>query len=97
MNINSPTYTSLQDFIISDQIYKDKALKLISLIIKLETESSFGHTNLFLMTRPRGFGLSLVSSAIDKIIKKDHEVLHKIENQGILHEIPKRHTLFLDF
>ena len=97
MNINSPTYTSLQDFIISDQIYKDKALKLISLIIKLETEPSFGHTNLFLMTRPRGFGLSLVSSAIDRIIKKDHEVLHKIENEGILHEIPKRHTLFLDF
>ena len=97
MDISSPTYASLQELIVSDQIFRDKALKLISLIIKLENTPSYGFTNIFLINRPRGFGLSLFSQAIDKIMKKDHEVLSKIEDEGILHELPQRHSLFIDF
>ncbi len=97
MNISSPSYTSLQELIVSEQIYRDKSLKLISLILSLENTPCYDKANIFLMTRPRGFGLSLISSAIDKIIKRDNEIVSKIEDGGLLEQIPLRHTIFIDF
>lgn len=97
MQSTSPSYSSLQELIVTDQIYKDKSLTIMSFIMHLESMQSYGTPSTFLMTRPRGFGLSLLTTSLDKILKKDAEVTNKIEDRGILDNIQQRHTLIIDF
>ena len=97
MNSSSLVYTNLQDLIVSEQINRDKSLKVMSFILKLESPQTYGTPSIYMMTRPRGFGLSLLTSATDKIIRREKDIVSKIEDEGLLKELPCRHTVCLDF
>lgn len=97
MNSNSLVYTNLQDLIVSEQINRDKSLKVMSFILKLESPQTCGTPSVYMMTRPRGFGLSLLTSATDRIIRREKDIVDKIEDEGLLKELPYRHTVCLDF
>ena len=97
MNSASPTYSTLQELVVSDKIYKDKSVKMLSLILQMEHTKSYGSPGIFLITRPRGFGLSLVAKSVEKILERDRETICKIEDEGLLREIPQRHCIKLDF
>ena len=97
MNSNSLVYTNLQDLIVSEQINRDKSLKVMSFILKLESPQPCGTPSVYMMTRPRGFGLSLLTSATDRIIRREKDIVDKIEDEGLLKELPYRHTVCLDF
>ena len=97
MNSASPTYSTLQELVVSDKIYKDKSVKMLSLILQMEHTKSYGTPGIFLITRPRGFGLSLVAKSVEKILERDSETISKIEDEGLLREIPQRHFIKLDF
>ncbi len=74
MNADSPIYSTLSDLILSDQIYEDKADKLFKLISVMEENESLGSPGIYMMIRPRGFGLTLVTQAMISIIKKDNDI-----------------------
>ena len=97
MNSSSLVYTNLQDLIVSEQINRDKSLKVMSFILKLESPQTYGTPSIYMMTRPRGFGLSLLTSATDKIIRREKDIVGKIEDEELLKELPCRHTVCLDF
>lgn len=97
MNSASPSYSSLQELIVSDQISRDKSVKVMSFILKLESPASYGTPAIYMMTRPRGFGLSLLTNATERILKREADILGKIEDEGLLKQIPFRHTLIVDF
>ncbi|MGN0901776.1 MAG: AAA family ATPase [Succinivibrio sp.] len=97
MQTGAPVYSSLQELVVSDRIYRERSIKMLSLILKLEKTPSFGSPSVFMINRPRGFGLSLLANAIDRIMKRDPETINKIEDQGLLNELPERCTLFFDF
>ena len=63
----------------------------------MEHTKSYGSPGIFLITRPRGFGLSLVAKSVEKILERDRETICKIEDEGLLREIPQRHCIKLDF
>ena len=97
MNSNSLVYTNLQDLIVSEQINRDKSLKVMSFILKLESPQTYATPSIYMMTRPRGFGLSLLTNATDRIIRREKDIVGKIEDEGLLKELPCRHTVCLDF
>ncbi len=69
MNSNSQVYSTLSDLVLSDQVYKDKADMLFKLISVMEDHDGLGSPGIFMMIRPRGFGLSLITQAILNLIK----------------------------
>ena len=73
MNSNSQVYSTLSDLVLSDQVYKDKADMLFKLISVMEDHDGLGSPGIFMMIRPRGFGLSLISQSIQNLIKMDNE------------------------
>ena len=73
MNSNSQVYSTLSDLVLSDQVYKDKADMLFKLISVMEDHDGLGSPGFFMMIRPRGFGLSLISQSIQNLIKMDNE------------------------
>ena len=82
MNSNSLVYTNLQDLIVSEQINRDKSLKVMSFILKLESPQTYVTPSIYMMTRPRGFGLSLLTNATDRIIRREKDIVGKIEEEG---------------
>lgn len=73
MNSNSQVYSTLSDLVLSDQVYKDKADMLFKLISVMEDHDGLGSPGIFMMIRPRGFGLSLISQSIQNLVKLDNE------------------------
>ena len=73
MNSNSQVYSTLSDLVLSDQVYKDKADMLFKLVSVMEDHDGLGSPGIFMMIRPRGFGLSLISQSIQNLIKMDNE------------------------
>ncbi len=69
MNSNSQVYSTLSDLVLSDQVYKDKADMLFKLISVMEDHDGLGSPGIFMMIRPRGFGLSLISQSIQILVK----------------------------
>ena len=69
MNSNSQVYSTLSDLVLSDQVYKDKADMLFKLISIMEDHDGLGSPGIFMMIRPRGFGLSLISQSIQNLVK----------------------------
>ncbi len=69
MNSNSQVYSTLSDLVLSDQVYKDKADMLFKLISVMEDHDGLGSPGIFMMIRPRGFGLSLISQSIQNLVK----------------------------
>lgn len=73
MNSNSQVYSTLSDLVLSDQVYKDKADMLFKLISVMEDHDGLGSPGIFMMIRPRGFGLSLISQSIQNLVKIEGE------------------------
>ena len=69
----------------------------MSFILKLESPQTYATPSIYMITRPRGFGLSLLTNATDRIIRREKDIVGKIEDEGLLKELPCRHTVCLDF
>lgn len=73
MNSNSQVYSTLSDLVLSDQVYRDKADMLFKLISIMEDHDGLGSPGIFMMIRPRGFGLSLISQSIQNLVKIEND------------------------
>lgn len=89
MNTSNPVYSTLSELVLSDQIYKDKAEMLFKFISFMEDYNSLGSPGIFVMTRPRGFGLSLITQAITNLIKENVESNSAINIKSTNHVLYK--------
>ena len=88
----SSIYSSLSDLVLSERIFKDKAELLFKLVELMEVHENMVGPGIFMMIRPRGFGLSLITQSIIKLVKacdeKDEFMLNsntKIIDDYLLH------------
>lgn len=96
MNTSNPAYSTLSELVLSDQIYKDKAEMLFRFISFMEDYNSLGSPGIFVITRPRGFGLSLITQAITNLIKENVESNSTINiksNNHVLYQLGQKSTL----
>lgn len=99
MDTNSPVYSSLQELLVSKQVFKDKSVKIIKLILKMEHTPSFAMPGIFVINRPRGFGLSIVGHAIEKLVSRvvSDDSISNLDEIALLDGIPQRKTYNIDF
>ena len=99
MDTNSPVYSSLQELLVSKQVFKDKSVKIIKLILKMEHTPSFAMPGIFVINRPRGFGLSIVGHAIEKLVSRaiTDDQINKLDDIALLDGVPRRKTYNIDF
>ena len=66
-----PLSSSLHEFVLSNHLYVDKSAQLLSFINFLINEPRLHAPNIFMVIRPRGFGLTLAAEAIEAILMED--------------------------
>ncbi len=94
---HSSLYAGLQELILSDYLYIDKSRRLFELLCELENAPRFAAPNIYLLIRPRGFGLSLAAGAIEKLTSRDRGILDKLSLTEEFKELPIHHVITLDF
>ena len=94
---HSSLYAGLQELILSDYLYIDKSRRLFELLCELENSPRFASPNIYLLIRPRGFGLSLAASAIEKLSGRDRGFLDKLSLTEEFKDLPIHHVITLNF
>ena len=94
---HSYLYAGLQELILSDYLYIDKSRRLLELLCELENSPRFYSPNVYLMIRPRGFGLSLAAEAIEKLSSSDRGFLDKLSLTEEFKQLPVHHVISFDF
>lgn len=94
---HSSLYAGLQELILSDYLYIDKSRRLLELLCDFENSPRYNSTNIYLMIRPRGFGLSLAANAIEKLTARDRGLLDKLSLTDEFQQRPIHHVITLDF
>ena len=89
MNLLSSNNSTLHEVFLNDHLYVDKTAELVNFITHLEKKPRLRSPNIYLMIRPRGFGLSLVSETIEAFISRSDIVHSKIKTAGFDEIIPK--------
>ena len=81
MDSTAPLHSALHDFALTTKRYVDKSAQLISFINYLTNEPRLLAPNIFMVVRPRGFGLSLAADTIETVLSVQEEFSgdHKAE------------------
>ena len=91
MSNTSGFYSDLHELIISDYLRVEKSHIFYELMNEMEQVPSLASPNIFMMIRPRGFGLSLCSEALYSVLERtrdftsalrDDEAREKSESAG---------------
>lgn len=94
--INSPNlYANLHEFLLTDYLHVRKSNSLMTLIGYMENAPSFGSPNVFLMIRPRGFGLSLGIEAIYSVITRDKRYQEREHDEELIAKLKLPHCQVL--
>lgn len=94
----SDLYTSIHELIISDYLKAQKSSIFFELLSEMEERQELAYPNIFMMVRPRGFGLSLCTEAINSVLERTQEftaTLNSSQNKG-LSTLPRHHVLFFN-
>lgn len=70
MSSDSSLYANLHELIVSDYLRVEKSQNFFDLLSRMEGEISMKSPNVFMMVRPRGFGLSLSSEALCSLLER---------------------------
>ncbi|MCR5536653.1 MAG: AAA family ATPase [Succinivibrio sp.] len=71
MITNTTLYSNLRDLIFSDIVDLTQSHRMLNLIRRLDDTPVHRNSNVFLLIRPRGFGLSLAVQTIAQILGRD--------------------------
>jgi hypothetical protein len=99
---DSGFYSNLHELIVSDYLRVEKSQNFFDLLSKMENEPASKSPNVFMMIRPRGFGLSLSSEALCSLLERSSDFADGSRyNSGamkkILKDMPQRHVISIDF
>lgn len=87
METLSALSSKLHEFVLSNHLYVDKSEQLISFISYLQTEPRLYAPNIFMVIRPRGFGLTLGVEAIEALLMQDNLIADDISEHAQRQEI----------
>ncbi len=93
---NSSLYSGIHELLLSDYLVINKSNKLFDLIVRMEKAPRVTGPNVFLLNRPRGFGLSLAVEAIYNVLERTPEVTRDPESRAFIDSLPQHHTLILN-
>lgn len=96
MITHTTLYSNLHEVLLADYLFIDNSNKLIELVRRLEETPAQSNANVFLLNRPRGFGLSLAVQAIGEILTQDDSDKKKQQEEKAQTKIRKRHVLTLN-
>ena len=88
MNLLSSNNSTLHEVILNDHLYVDKTSDLVNFIVHLDKKARLNAPNIFLMIRPRGFGLSLVSESIEAFLSRDELIVDAIRSNNFQEILP---------
>ena len=88
-------FPKINKLVYSGYAYADKSMEFLNLIDNMEIAPRLAPApNIFLMIRPRGFGLSLAVNAIENVLER-YGIDDKQETDS-LSEMPEHHVITLD-
>ncbi len=102
MSSDSSLYANLHELIVSDYLRVEKSQNFFDLLSRMEGEISMKSPNVFMMVRPRGFGLSLSSEALCSLLERSGDFADSSRyNSGPMKEaleaMPRHHVISIDF
>ncbi|MBO6258145.1 MAG: AAA family ATPase [Succinivibrio sp.] len=96
MITHTTLYSNLHEVLLADYLFIDNSNKLVELVHRLDETPVHSNANVFLLNRPRGFGLSLAVQAICEILTQDDSENRKHSEEKTKTVIAKRHVLTLN-
>ena len=81
MNANPSFYSDLHELIISDYLKVEKSSVFFELMQEMENTKPLASANIFLMIRPRGFGLSLCTEALNSVLERTRDFMQGLRTQ----------------
>ncbi len=99
MSNTSGFYSDLHELIISDYLRVEKSHIFYELMNEMEQVPSLASPNIFMMIRPRGFGLSLCSEALYSVLERTRDftsALRDDEAREKSESLPRHHVLMLN-
>ena len=99
---DSGLYANLHELIVSDYLRVEKSQNFFDLLSRMEGTATLKSPNVFMMIRPRGFGLSLSSEALCSVLERTREFAEgtRYYSGGMkktLSSLPHHHVISLDF
>lgn len=81
METISSLSSKLHEFMLSNRLYVDKSRQLIDFIACLQQEPRLTAPNIFMVIRPRGFGLTLGVEAVEALLMQDNLIADDISRR----------------
>ncbi len=83
MDTISSLSSKLHEFMFSNHIYVDKSRLLLDFISYLQQEPRLTAPNIFMVIRPRGFGLTLGADAVEALLMQDTLIIDDISRRDL--------------
>ena len=99
MNANPSFYSDLHELIISDYLKVEKSSVFFELMREMENTKPLASANIFLMIRPRGFGLSLCTEALNCVLERTRDFtqgLRTDEEKERAENLPRHHVILIN-
>ncbi len=92
-------YSELHELILSDYLRVEKSDIFYALMQEMEEMKALASPNIFMMIRPRGFGLSLCTEALYTVLERTRDftqILRNDEERARAQKLPHHHVLMLN-
>lgn len=99
MSNTSGFYSDLHELIISDYLRVEKSHIFYELMDEMENIPALASPNIFMMIRPRGFGLSLCSEALYSVLERTRDFTSSLRSEEVQEKadkLPRHHVLMLN-
>lgn len=102
MNGNTGLYANLHELIVSDYLRVEKSQNFFELLRSMELTPNLSSPNVFLMIRPRGFGLSLSTEALYTLLERAGEFAESTASRldqrtlSELERLPRHHVISIN-
>lgn len=99
MNGTSDLSSNIHELIITDYLRAEKSALFYELLKEMDERQSMSSPNVFMMVRPRGFGLSLCARAMNSVLERTRDFTAAARSEEELSRVdalPRHHVLLFN-